>query len=151
MSERPAPVPDQDSTPFWEATADGRLLVQHCGNCDRNQLYPRLWCRYCHSDNLDWQEASGRGQIYSVTMVRRAPSPAFADAVPYVVALVELEEGPRVMANILDAAPGEAEIVAAVALDWIPVADDLALPAFRLVADAGAPVPTAADARPGVA
>lgn len=137
MSERPIPIPDQDSTPFWEATGAGKLLVQHCKACGRNQLYPRLYCRYCHGDDLGWEEASGRGRIYSVTVVRRAPSPAFADAVPYPIALVELEEGPRLMANILDAEPGEAGIGRPVTLDWIPVADGLSLPAFRLVADDG--------------
>jgi uncharacterized OB-fold protein len=146
MSERPIPIPDQDSTPFWEATAERRLLVQHCNNCGRNQLYPRLYCRYCHIDDLDWEEASGRGRIYSVTVVRRAPSPAFADAVPYPIALVDLEEGPRVMANILDAAPDEVAIGQAVTLDWIAVADDLSLPAFRLAAG-DAVDPTAEGAR----
>jgi uncharacterized protein len=147
VSDRPIPIPDQDSTPFWTATADRRLLVQHCENCGRNQLYPRLYCRYCHSEKLDWEEASGRGRIYSLTVVRRAPSPAFADAVPYPIALVDLEEGPRVMANILGADPDEPRIGRSVTLDWVALDEGLAMPAFRLATEEPVAEPTTEDAR----
>jgi hypothetical protein len=86
---------------FWEAWAAGRLLIQRCESCGHAQFYPRIICVACGSAKPQWVDASGRGVIYSYTVVRRAPSAVFADFVPYVIALVDLEEGPRLMANVI--------------------------------------------------
>ncbi|HEV7801491.1 MAG TPA: OB-fold domain-containing protein, partial [Burkholderiales bacterium] len=95
--ERPIPVPDAATAPYWSAANEGRLVLPRCTACSRWHFYPRALCPYCSSDKLEWQSASGRGEVYSYTVVHRAPSPAFAAEVPYVVAIVELEEGPHLM------------------------------------------------------
>ncbi|WP_084187648.1 Zn-ribbon domain-containing OB-fold protein [Mycobacterium paraffinicum] len=98
----PCPVPDQDSEGYWGATARGELLLQRCEDCANVQHYPRLFCTRCHGPRLTWTPASGRGVIYSRTVVRRAPTQALRAEAPYVIAIVELEEGPRVFANVVD-------------------------------------------------
>lgn len=95
---KPVAPPDNVTQPWWDATRDGKLLVQRCRSCGHAQLYPRSSCTSCYGTDLTWQPASGRGVIYSHTMVHRAPHPAFTP--PYVVALIRLEEGPMVMANV---------------------------------------------------
>ena len=98
--KKPLPQPNAITRPFWDGCAAGRFLIQHCRQCGHRQFPPRLACVNCHATGLDWQEASGRGTIYSFTIVHRAPLEAFAPDVPYVIAIVELEEGVRAMMNV---------------------------------------------------
>jgi len=97
----PIPIPNADSLPYWTAAREGRLMIRKCGSCGSLHFMPRYLCPICWSDNLEWIEAKGTGTVHSFTVIRRAPLPAFAARVPYVVALIDLEEGPRLMANIL--------------------------------------------------
>ena len=106
---RPAPVPDADSAEYWQAAHDGRLLVQRCTACGNAQLYPRDRCRRCRGA-VEWVEASGRGTVYSFTVIRQNYARPFRDQIPYVVALVDLEEGPRCMTNIVGCAPEDVRI-----------------------------------------
>lgn len=129
---RPLPVPDGDTAPYWEAAREGRLMIQRCGGCDRHVFYPRSICPHCGSVELEWVQASGRGTVYSYTVVHRAPSPAFKEDVPYVVALIDLDEGVRMMSNIL-APPGDVKIGARVEVVFDPVTPEITLPKFRLV------------------
>ncbi len=99
--ELPAPVVNPDSREYWEGANSGRLMIRKCRSCQRTHFMPRYLCPTCWSPDLDWIQASGRGTVHSFTVIRRAPLPEFADRVPYVVALIDLEEGPRMMANIL--------------------------------------------------
>lgn len=127
MTERAFPVPDAVSLPFWEGIAEGVLRVQRCGACGRHVFYPRAVCPYCASSELDWVDASGRGRIHSYTVVHRGP-PEYRDEVPYVVALVELDEGVRMMARLVDVEP------AAVSVDLpveVAIQGDPRLPYFR--------------------
>jgi uncharacterized protein len=127
VTERAFPVPDAVSLPFWEGIAEGVLRVQRCGACGRYVFYPRAVCPYCASSKLDWVDASGRGRIHSYTVVHRAP-PEYRDEVPYVVALVELDEGVRMMARLVDVEP------AAVSVDLpveVAIQGDPRLPYFR--------------------
>ena len=101
---RPAPVPDHDSAPYWHALHDGKLLVQKCEDCDHFQLYPRDRCLACRG-LVSFVEASGRGTVYSFTVIRQNYARPFRDWIPYVVALIDLEEGPRVMTNLVDVDP----------------------------------------------
>ena len=95
-------------------------------------FYPRVVCTRCLSEDLDWRDASGRGRIHAVTTCHRAPDQAFRAEVPYVIALVDLEEGPRMMSNVTDCAPDAAVIGAEVEI-WFDVAtDEIAIPKFRL-------------------
>ena len=106
---RPAPLPDADTAEYWRAAHEGRLLVQRCTACTKAQLYPRDRCRHCRGE-VRWEEASGRGTVYSFTVVRQNYIRPFRDWIPYVVALVDLEEGPRVMTNVVGCDPGEVHI-----------------------------------------
>jgi len=96
-----APSPTPESKPFWDATGQGKILLPRCNDCGTVIWYPRTTCPDCMSSDVGWFEASGRGTIYSFAVVRRAGGP-WRDALPYVLAYVELEEGPRVLTNIID-------------------------------------------------
>jgi uncharacterized OB-fold protein len=100
-----APIADAHSAKWWEAAADGRLLLQRCNACGARQFYPRAHCTSCLAPDPAWVEASGTGTLHTFTVVRKTPNAAFADDCPYVFAIVELDEGPRVTTRIVDADP----------------------------------------------
>jgi len=129
---RPAPVPDHDSAPYWRALHDGRLLVQHCRDCGAFQLYPRDRCLACRGP-VAWEEASGRGTVYSFTVIRQNYSRPFRDWIPYVVALVELEEGPRLMTNLVDCDPDSVQVGMPVEANFDVVSDDAGIALFTPV------------------
>ncbi|TNE42319.1 MAG: Zn-ribbon domain-containing OB-fold protein, partial [Alphaproteobacteria bacterium] len=110
MSGKPVPRPNPDSVVFWEACNDERFMIQKCNTCGKSQFYPRAICKSCHSTSLEWQTASGRGKIKTFTVVHHAPSPAFKEDLPYVLALIDLEEGVRTMMNVIDCDPADAHI-----------------------------------------
>ena len=91
----PAPQPTPEVQPFWDAAAQGRLLIKRCAACGKLHHYPRAICPFCLSDATEWREASGRGTIYSYSVMRRVPA-------PYAIAYVTLEEGVTMMTNIVD-------------------------------------------------
>jgi uncharacterized protein len=97
----PAPTSNADSAPYWNAAKDGKLMLRKCASCQHIHFMPRYLCPVCWSQDLQWIEASGKGTVHSFTIIRRASSPAFVSKVPYVVALIDLQEGPRMMANIV--------------------------------------------------
>lgn len=99
------PVVDADAISFWEGIEAGRLLVPSCRDCGRRFLPPLPCCPSCRSEAIEPVEACGRGRLYSWVVMRRALDPAFAEAVPYVVAAVELEEGARIFARLVDVDP----------------------------------------------
>lgn len=88
------PVPTPGTGPFWAAAARGELLYGRCGGCGRAHYYPRHHCPFCHGSDVAWEAAKGAGQIYSFSIMRRAPA-------PYAIAYVELDEGPRVLTNLV--------------------------------------------------
>jgi uncharacterized OB-fold protein len=128
----PVPPADGLSNPFWEATAEGRYLVQWCKVCEQPIYYPRYACPGCLSDAVEWRTATGRGVVYAFTIVHIPAAPWMADRMPYVTALVDLEEGVRVLTNIVDCDPQQVRVGAAVEVRWRPLADGRALPWFRL-------------------
>jgi uncharacterized OB-fold protein len=97
----PQPEPNGDSLPYWNAAREGHLLIRNCKACGRRHFMPRCQCPHCWSDQLEWVESGGRGRIHSFSIVHRAPTPAFAAKTPYVIALVDLDEGPRMFANVV--------------------------------------------------
>jgi uncharacterized OB-fold protein len=126
------PVPDQESEPFWQAAKEGRFLIMHCRTCDRTYFYPRRYCPHCWSDETEWRESSGRGMVYTYSVVHQNPAPPFNEWTPYAVVLVDLEEGVRVMANWDREASLEALAVgAAVAVTFEAINDTISLPRFR--------------------
>lgn len=128
---RPAPIPDPESEAYWAATLDGKLLVQRCTACGHHQLYARPHCLVCRSP-VEWVVASGRGRIYSFTVIRQNFARPFRDMAPYVVALVDLDEGPRLMTNIVNCEPDAVTVDAPVRVTFEPVSDEAALPLFEL-------------------
>ncbi|MGH8997033.1 MAG: Zn-ribbon domain-containing OB-fold protein [Acidimicrobiales bacterium] len=106
----PTPSISPDTEEFWSATAEGRLLLRHCDDCDTIIWYPRPFCPACGRFNTSWVEASGKGKVYAFTIVYRNGMPGWRDALPYVVAYVELDEGPRVLTNIVGCEPDAVRI-----------------------------------------
>ena len=124
--------PGPDTAPWWQRLRDGALTVQVCIECGAVQGYPRSACAACTSARVELRAASGRATLYSFTVVWRAPEPAMA--VPYVLALVDLEEGPRLMTRLVDIAPADVRIGMAVRLARCePLSDAVALPLFAAV------------------
>jgi uncharacterized OB-fold protein len=129
---RPRPTPSPPTEAFWAATADSRFLLQRCRACGSAQFYPKATCTTCGSSDLDWEAASGRGTLHTYTVARRPTHPAFEGAEPYVVAIIELEEGPRVTSNLVDCAPEDVRVGMAVELVWDEQqADGIRLPLWQ--------------------
>lgn len=96
---KPVPTPNADTAPYWQAAADNKLVLQQCRQCHAMQAIPRHFCGSCHSDSLTWIQATGSGVVVSCSWVERGPTKAFST--PYMLALVELTEGVRLMLNII--------------------------------------------------
>jgi uncharacterized protein len=101
----PAPRRTTETEEFWAATAEHKLLLRRCDDCGNPIWYPRTFCPDCGSFDTSWSEASGRGTVYAFTVVHRSNLEGYRQASPYVVAYVELEEGPRIMTNIVGCEP----------------------------------------------
>jgi uncharacterized OB-fold protein len=104
---KPEPRPAPESVPFWEAAKQHRLELPRCEACDKHWFPPSRTCPHCLSTAFRWSEVSGRGKVFSFVIYDRVYHPAFEPEVPYVVALVELEEGPRMLTNIVGIKPAE--------------------------------------------
>lgn len=140
MTPEGAPAPKRleppvgaESGPFWEATRDGRLLVQWCTACDRGVFYPRAICPHCGAPHsaLDWRTASGQATVYAATVEHRPAPGGFSGGEPYCVALVDLHEGVRMMTNIVGCPPDDVRSGMAVEVTWEPLSDGRNLPLFR--------------------
>lgn len=129
--ERPLPAADSLTERYWAGAREHKLVLPRCGDCGRHHFYPRSVCPHCGSDRLEWAEVSGHGTVYSFTVVHRAPSPAFAADVPYVVALVALEEGPHLMSNIVHCAPDAVRVGMGVRVAFREIGDAVTLPVFE--------------------
>lgn len=128
---RPLPTIHGEAREFWEGCARHELRLQECRACGRRQFYPRALCRHCWSTDLTWVASDGRGEVYSFTVVRRAPSPAFDELVPYVVALVDLDDGVRMLSHVRGVDPDELEIGRRVEVEFDDLTDEVSLPVFR--------------------
>ena len=127
----PAPVANADSRAYWEAAAREELLIRRCTSCGKHHFPPRFLCPTCWSEDLEWTKSSGQGVVYTVTVMHRAPMPMFATRVPYVVALVDLDEGPRMMANIVGEAALQTKIGERVAVCFEKRGESAKVPQFR--------------------
>src|SRR5215218_8220748 len=131
--DRPLPSPDAATAKYWEAAREGRLAMPRCDDCSRYHFYPRTLCPHCNSPRLTWTPVSGNGEVYSFTVIHRAPSPAFAAAVPYVVAAVKLKEGAHLMTNLVGVAPNAVCIGMPVTAVFQRFSDEITLPFFEPV------------------
>jgi uncharacterized OB-fold protein len=130
-AERPLPTPDHESAEFWRRVGAHAMALQRCADCGTVRFYPRALCPQCLSERADWMPVSGRGTIYSFTICHRPASEAFAAATPYIVALVDLDEGVRLLSNLIDCAPAQARVGMPVTLAYEDVAKEFALYKFR--------------------
>ncbi len=129
---RPLPIPDDDTRRFWEGCREHKLLFQKCHACSFVRWPPSIACPSCYSSETEWINASGKGKIYTFAVYHRAFDPAFRDRLPYIAAIVELDEGPRLATNIIGCFPNEVACDARVEVVWDDVTDTVSLPKFRL-------------------
>ena len=125
-----APPVTNETQEFWDATARGVFLLKRCDGCGIVIWYPRFVCPDCHGTETSWFEASGTGTVYSYTVPRRGQGP-WKEAAPFIVAYVELDEGPRVMTNLVDVAPEDVTIGMPVEVVWHDTGEGSALYRFR--------------------
>jgi uncharacterized OB-fold protein len=134
VTVRVVPPASERSAPFWDATRARRLVQRRCRDCGAWAQFAIGLCPRCRSADFEWQPVSGRGVVHTFTVVRAAaPSLEWAARTPYVVALVELEEGPRLMTNIVGSDPETVAVGAAVRVGWEPLENGRAYPVFELV------------------
>ena len=125
------PRPTPETEVYWQGCRKHELLLQRCTQCNEFQFYPRIICTKCTSENLEWVKASGRGRVLTFTIVRRAVSEAYAADVPYVVALIQLDEGPKMMSNVVQCDPETLDIGSPVQVVFEDWSDEISVPQFR--------------------
>ena len=130
---KPLPRIDEESRGYWEALARHELYFQRCRNCGTKRFYPRAVCTNCLSSAVEWVRASGRGTVYSFTVTHQNQSPGFREELPYVLAIVELEEGVRLMTNVVGCAPDAVRIGMPVEVVYDDVTPEVTLAKFRPV------------------
>jgi uncharacterized OB-fold protein len=131
MDERGKPLPvlgDELSRTYWEAARERRLLIQRCPACGEHQFYPRGHCVHCFAAGPEWVEASGTGRLHTFSVVHRTADASFADDVPYVFGIVELDEGPRLTARVVDTPLDELACDMPVRIVFTPATDEITLP-----------------------
>jgi uncharacterized OB-fold protein len=134
IPKKPVPIVNEWAQPFWEAARDGKLIIQRCNDCKEYIFYPRISCPHCFSENVEWVEASGKGTVYSFTVVRNNPPSAFITDLPYVVAIVKLAEGVQMLTNIVGCDPEEVRCDMPVQVTFEKLDDEFTLPKFTPVA-----------------
>ncbi len=133
MTDRPLPRLDEpDTREFWAATRDGKLQYQQCESCHTIVFYPRRHCTGCTGGRLVWKEAGGQGTVYTYSIVRQSYHPFFRDKVPYAVAWIDLDEGPRILSNVtgLEDPSRDIRIGMRVEVEW-EAHENVKIPLFR--------------------
>jgi len=128
---KPVPVVQPWARPFWDAAREQRLVLQHCSDCERPIHYPRIACPYCGGQHLGWKQASGRGTLYSFTVVQSNAPSAFLADMPYVVAVIQLAEGVRMLSNVVDCDPSQLRCELPVEVVFERLDAEFVLPKFR--------------------
>lgn len=130
---KPLPEPTPWSKPFWEGTKRHELLIQKCKDCSQLIMYPKKYCPSCLSDRMEWVKSSGRGKIYSFSVVKSNPPSAFIKDLPFTVAIIRLEEGVQMLSNIVASVPDILKCDSNVEVVFDDVTDEITLPKFRVV------------------
>ena len=128
---KPVPVPDEISAPFFDGARDGKLMLQHCVSCGMWSFPVRERCPHCFAAALQWRQASGHGTLYTFTVMHQVMNPGFASAVPYNVAQVDLEEGVRMVSNIVVSPNDSLRVGMKLQAVFEAVGDNVSLPKFR--------------------
>ena len=129
--ERILPPVNPLTAPYWQAAREHRFILPRCSACKRFHFYPRSLCPHCRSTDIAWEVASGAGEIYSYTVVHRAPSPTFAQTAPYIVAIIALREGPHMMTRLDRIEHAAVRIGMRVQVDFDDISETVSLPVFR--------------------
>ena len=129
----PLPVKQPESDYYWDKAKKHELWLRKCNGCGKAYFYPRDFCPKCHSKDVTWVQSSGKGTLYAFSIVHRSPPP-FREQCPYVIALVEVEDGVRIPTNLVidDPSPEKIKIGMAVEVVFDDVTDDTTLPKFKL-------------------
>ena len=117
--------------PYWEGCQAGELRLQRCRACNQYQFYPRILCSHCGHRELTWHSVAGRGKVASYTVVHRPVSAAYP--APAIIALVDLDEGPRMMSSLIECSPEDVTVGSAVAVDFQAWSEEISMPVFRWV------------------
>ena len=130
---KPIPVPQGESDEYWNKAKEGELWLRNCNSCGNAYFYPRDISPCCFSKDTSWIKASGKASLHTYAIVHRAPHPGFAQDAPFVVAIVDLEEGPRMPTNIVidDPTPENLQIGMALEVIFEDISDKIALPKFK--------------------
>ena len=128
---KPIPHPNEVSQPFWDAAKRHELQIQCCNSCGTHIFYPREACAECLATDLTWIPVSGKGTLYSYTIAQAPTHPGFADDVPYIIAIVELDEGARITTNLVDCPPGDLQIGMSVVARFDDVTPEVTLVKFQ--------------------
>lgn len=126
--ERPLPPESPAGAPFWGATRDERLVLPWCRSCEVPHWYPRGFCPHCLGPDVDWRPSEGRGVVAAVSVQPKAAHPGLSERVPYAVALVEVDDGVRMMLAVAAEDPWAVRVGDAVTLGWEPLSDGRNLP-----------------------
>ena len=129
--KHPKPGVDWETRAYWEGCGRNELILQRCRSCGTLQHRPRALCVSCLSDEIEHFPASGRGTIYSFTVTHQNQAPGFREALPYVLAYVELEEGVRLLTNIVGCSPENVRIGLPVEVEYAQLEGDIAVPRFH--------------------
>ncbi len=129
--KHPKPGVDWETRAYWEGCGRNELILQRCRSCGTLQHRPRALCVSCLSDEIEHFPASGRGTIYSFTVTHQNQAPGFREALPYVLAYVELEEGVRLLTNIVGCSPEDVRIGLPVEVEYAQLEGDIAVPRFH--------------------
>jgi uncharacterized OB-fold protein len=125
------PTPDDFTRPWWDAVGEGRLLFMRCSTCGEASYYPRPFCPRCGADTVSWEQASGDATLYTWSIVYQNDLPPFNERVPYVAAVVDLAEGPRMMTNVVGCEFDDLAVGMALRLDFEDIGDGFHVPVFR--------------------
>jgi len=128
---KPLPTISGETKPYWDNCRRGRLLIQKCDSCGEYQFYPRGICANCWSNDIQWITSSGKGTVWTFTVTYQNGTPGFAEDVPYVLALVELEEGVRMFTNIVECDPRSVTIGMPVEVTFIQATDQISVQYFK--------------------
>ena len=130
---KPLPIIDDDNRSYWEYCKNHELRMQKCRDCGYIRFPSSILCPRCHSMDADWIKLSGRGKIYSFVIYRAPYHPSYTDDIPYTVAIIQLDEGPRMESNIIDCKVEDIRIDMPVEVYFDDVTDEVSLPKFRPV------------------
>lgn len=131
--EKPLPEFRPETKRYWDACKKHELVLPKCNDCGQLFFYPRALCPNCMSQNLDWVKVSGKGKVWTFSIHHMGPTSAYKNEPPYVVALVETQEGPKIMTNIVDCKPQDVRIGTEVEVVFEDVTPEVTLPKFKPV------------------